>query len=255
MSAANLNRCVACGSQALAHEREWHGYEILECRECGLSMTGNPDYTRERYVAAYAGESEHATLPTEFAHIYTSPERRLALELSSRVVPPPQLTPAERRALAWIERHAPSDATIVDCGCGTGRFLRALKRKDVAARGFELSSEVVAQLRSAGLDVTQGAAPDFPWAGEAPFAVTFFEVLEHLRPGRNGEIWLTDAVSELARQGAAVWAVELQGVRYDTGDKLGYVKAFVDAALGREDMAPLMKAHLKSLGWKAPGER
>ena len=82
-----------------------------------------------------------------------------------------------------------------------------------------------------------------------------FEVLEHLRPGRNGEIWLTDAVSELARQGAAVWAVELQGVRYDTGDKLGYVKAFVDAALGRDDMAPLMKAHLKSLGWKAPGER
>jgi SAM-dependent methyltransferase len=180
MSAANLNRCVACDSQALAHEREWHGYEILECRECGLSMTGNPDYTRERYVAAYAGESEHATLPTEFAHIYTSPERRLALELSSRVVPPPQLTPAERRALAWIERHAPSDATIVDCGCGTGRFLRALKRKDVAARGFELSSDVVAQLRSAGLDVAQGAAPDFPWAGEAPFAVTFFEVLEHL---------------------------------------------------------------------------
>ena len=82
-----------------------------------------------------------------------------------------------------------------------------------------------------------------------------FEVLEHLRPGRNGEIWLTDAVSELARQGAAVWAVQLQGVRYDTGDKLGYVKAFVDAALGRDDMAPLMKAHLKSLGWKAPGER
>src|SRR2546425_3608421 len=82
-----------------------------------------------------------------------------------------------------------------------------------------------------------------------------FDILEHLRPGRNGEIWLTDAVSQLARQGGAVWAVELQGVRYDTGDKLGYVKAFVDAALARDDMAPLMKAHLKSLGWKAPGER
>jgi len=82
-----------------------------------------------------------------------------------------------------------------------------------------------------------------------------FDVLEHLRPGRNGEIWLTDAVSELARQGGAIWAVELQGARYDTGDKLGYVKAFVDAALGRRDMAPLMRAHLKALGWKAPGER
>jgi UTP--glucose-1-phosphate uridylyltransferase len=82
-----------------------------------------------------------------------------------------------------------------------------------------------------------------------------FEVLERAKPGRNGEIWLTDAVSEMARQGAAVWAIELQGRRYDTGDKLGYVKAFLDAALARDDLGPSMKAHLKELGWKAPGER
>jgi len=82
-----------------------------------------------------------------------------------------------------------------------------------------------------------------------------FDVLERTKPGRNGEIWLTDAVSELARQGAPVWAVELQGTRYDTGDKLGYVKAFIDAALRREDLAPLLRAHLKESGWRAPGER
>jgi UTP--glucose-1-phosphate uridylyltransferase len=82
-----------------------------------------------------------------------------------------------------------------------------------------------------------------------------FEILERSKPGRNGEIWLTDAVSELARQGAPVWAVELQGARYDTGDKLGYVKAFVDAALRREDVAPQLRAYLKELGWRAPGER
>lgn len=82
-----------------------------------------------------------------------------------------------------------------------------------------------------------------------------FEVLERAKPGRNGEIWLTDAVSELARQGAPVWAVELRGQRYDTGDKLGYVTAFVDAALSRDDTAAPVKAHLKRLGWKAPGER
>jgi UTP--glucose-1-phosphate uridylyltransferase len=52
-----------------------------------------------------------------------------------------------------------------------------------------------------------------------------------------------------------VWAVELQGVRYDTGDKLGYVKAFVDAALRREDVAPQLRAYLKEIGWRAPGER
>ncbi|MGH2471164.1 MAG: UTP--glucose-1-phosphate uridylyltransferase [Candidatus Limnocylindria bacterium] len=82
-----------------------------------------------------------------------------------------------------------------------------------------------------------------------------FDVLERAKPGRNGEIWLTDAVSELAREGAPVWAVELQGTRYDTGDKAGYVNAFIDAALRREDVAPPLRAHLKELGWRAPGER
>jgi UTP--glucose-1-phosphate uridylyltransferase len=81
-----------------------------------------------------------------------------------------------------------------------------------------------------------------------------FDVLERAKPGRNGEIWLTDAVSELAHDGAPVWAVELQGTRYDTGDKLGYVKAFIDEALRREDLAPLLRAHLKETGWRAPGD-
>jgi UTP--glucose-1-phosphate uridylyltransferase len=82
-----------------------------------------------------------------------------------------------------------------------------------------------------------------------------FDVLERARPGRNGEIWLTDAVSELAREGAPVWAVELQGARYDTGDRVGYVKAFVDAAMRRDDVGPELRAHLKLAGWRAPGER
>jgi UTP--glucose-1-phosphate uridylyltransferase len=80
-------------------------------------------------------------------------------------------------------------------------------------------------------------------------------VLEKLPPGRGGEIWLTDAVAELARQGAPVWAVELVGRRYDCGDKIGYVTAFVDAALDRNDTGPAVRAHLEGLGWKAPRGR
>jgi UTP--glucose-1-phosphate uridylyltransferase len=82
-----------------------------------------------------------------------------------------------------------------------------------------------------------------------------FDVLERAKPGRNGEIWLTDAVSELARAGAPVWAIELQGTQYDIGSKPGYVNAFIDEALRREDLGPLLRAHLKANGWKAPGER
>ncbi|HEV8229377.1 MAG TPA: UTP--glucose-1-phosphate uridylyltransferase [Candidatus Limnocylindria bacterium] len=82
-----------------------------------------------------------------------------------------------------------------------------------------------------------------------------FEILAALKPGRGGEIWLTDGVAELAREGAPVWAIELKGQRYDAGDKLGYVTAFVDAALGRTDTGPSVRAHLESLGWRPPKER
>ncbi len=80
-----------------------------------------------------------------------------------------------------------------------------------------------------------------------------FDVLAALRPGRGGEIWLTDAIAELARRGDPVWAVELEGPRYDAGDKAGYVAAFVDAALGREDTGAALRRHLEDLGWRSPG--
>jgi UTP--glucose-1-phosphate uridylyltransferase len=63
-----------------------------------------------------------------------------------------------------------------------------------------------------------------------------FEVLETLRPGRGGEVWLTDAVSELALR-APVYAYEFEGERFDAGDRLGYAKAFIASALGRPELA------------------
>ena len=79
-----------------------------------------------------------------------------------------------------------------------------------------------------------------------------WDTLAKQKPGRGGEIWLTDAISELAREGAPVWAVELSGQRYDAGDKIGYATAVMDALLGREDTGPAMTEHLKKLGWRPP---
>jgi UTP--glucose-1-phosphate uridylyltransferase len=79
-----------------------------------------------------------------------------------------------------------------------------------------------------------------------------FGLLEHLAPGRGGEIWLVDAVSALAAR-EPVWAVELAGDRYDAGDRAGYVTAFVDQALGRADVGPALRDHLRQRGWRPPG--
>ena len=78
-----------------------------------------------------------------------------------------------------------------------------------------------------------------------------FDVLEALEPGKSGEIWLSDAVSRLAAQ-SPVWGLELSGRRYDAGDRAGYVQAFVDQALARDDVGPALREHLQRGGWRPP---
>lgn len=59
-----------------------------------------------------------------------------------------------------------------------------------------------------------------------------FEILENTKPGKGGEIQLTDALKELD----TLYAYDFEGVRYDIGDKFGYLTAFIDLALDREDL-------------------
>ncbi|MGW2215375.1 UTP--glucose-1-phosphate uridylyltransferase GalU [Nonomuraea sp. NPDC001684] len=69
-----------------------------------------------------------------------------------------------------------------------------------------------------------------------------FEVLENTPPGRGNEIQLTDALRTLAgrssEQGGPVHGVLFRGRRYDTGDKLDYLRTVVKFAADREDLAP-----------------
>lgn len=75
-----------------------------------------------------------------------------------------------------------------------------------------------------------------------------FEVLERTEPGKNGEIQLTDALQELATGpawGGGVYGVVFRGRRYDTGDRLAYLKAIVQLASDREDLGPEFRPWLK----------
>lgn len=73
-----------------------------------------------------------------------------------------------------------------------------------------------------------------------------FNILATLKPGAGGEIQLTDALVELNKN-YDVLAKEFSGVRYDVGDKLGFVKATIDFALMREDMKIDVINYLKSV--------
>jgi UTP--glucose-1-phosphate uridylyltransferase len=70
-----------------------------------------------------------------------------------------------------------------------------------------------------------------------------FGVLRETPPGRGGEIQLTDALRTLAiadpeTAGAGVYGVLFRGRRYDTGNKLDYLRTQIQVAFDREDIAP-----------------
>jgi UDP-glucose pyrophosphorylase len=73
-----------------------------------------------------------------------------------------------------------------------------------------------------------------------------FDALEKTTPGSGGEIQLTDALKDVATSGAGggVMGVVFKGLRYDTGDRLDYLKAIVRVASNREDLGPDFRSWL-----------
>ncbi len=76
-----------------------------------------------------------------------------------------------------------------------------------------------------------------------------FDVLENTKLGKGGELWLVDAIVKLMKE-RAVYAKKVEGTYYDTGSKLGYLRANVEMALRRPDIAPEFKKYLKGLKLK-----
>lgn len=79
-----------------------------------------------------------------------------------------------------------------------------------------------------------------------------FDILERTEPGKGGEIQLTDALQEMAAdpQGPGVYGVVFRGRRYDTGDRVDYIKAIVQLAADREDLGPELRPWFKEFADK-----
>jgi UTP--glucose-1-phosphate uridylyltransferase len=73
--------------------------------------------------------------------------------------------------------------------------------------------------------------------GRYVLSPTVFDVLRTTPPGRGGEIQLTDAIEQLITM-EPVHGVVFRGRRYDTGDRLDYLKAVVRLAADRDDLGP-----------------
>lgn len=73
-----------------------------------------------------------------------------------------------------------------------------------------------------------------------------FEALEKTPLGKGGEIQLTDGM-DILRETQDIMAYDFEGKRYDTGDKLGYLKATVEFALEHAGVKEGFKDYLKEL--------
>ena len=76
-----------------------------------------------------------------------------------------------------------------------------------------------------------------------------FDILENTKPGKGGEIQLTDALLELMEQ-EAMYAYDFEGRRYDVGDKLGFLEATVEYALRRPELREGFIEYLNNLSEK-----
>jgi UTP--glucose-1-phosphate uridylyltransferase len=90
------------------------------------------------------------------------------------------------------------------------------------------------------------APSDLAIMGRYIITPDIFDILADTKPGKGGEIQLTDALNELAHR-RKVQAYNFKGDRYDVGNKLGFLKATVEFALNRNDLATEFHDYLKKL--------
>jgi UTP--glucose-1-phosphate uridylyltransferase len=95
------------------------------------------------------------------------------------------------------------------------------------------------------------APSDLAIIGRYILTPDIFPALAATKSDRTGEIQLTNGLRELLKT-RPIYACEIDGVRHDTGNKLGFLKAVVYFALRRPDLAEQFSAYLTSLGLPVP---
>lgn len=149
-------------------------------------------------------------------------------------------TPALKQLM---EQYEQTGGTVIGCQCVAPERVSAygiIAGKEINDKGLLKVDDMIEK----------------PSISEAPSRVAalgryvitpeVFEVLEQTEPGKGGEIQLTDALCVMAHTGN-VYAYCFEGKRYDTGDKLGFLKATVEYALRRDDLGDDFYTYLKNL--------
>ena len=148
-------------------------------------------------------------------------------------------TPALRQMLNVYEKYeAPVIGTMQVEGEAISRF-GVIDAEEVAEGVFKIKDMV----EKPPFDE---APSDLAIIGRYILTPDIFPEIERTTPGAGGEIQITDAMRALLKK-RPFYAVRLQGVRHDAGDKLGFLIATVEFALKHTELSPEFGKYLRSL--------
>ena len=147
----------------------------------------------------------------------------------------------------------PVSKQLIDAYCKTGRTVLGCKRVPVedvpkyASVEYEKSEDKLCFVtkiteKPAIKDVKSNLAT----LGRYVCSPEIFDYIKRTEKGANGEYQITDTFDMLSREGRVV-AYEFEGIRYDTGDKLGYLKAVVDYSLRDEEFGKQFYEYIKTV--------
>jgi UTP--glucose-1-phosphate uridylyltransferase len=149
-------------------------------------------------------------------------------------------TPALKQLIDVYEKYdAPVMATMQIAGEAISRF-GVIDAVEVESNLFKIR-DVVEKPEF------ENAPSDMAIIGRYIFTPELFDAIEQIKPGTGGEIQVADAIRILLEKKRPYYAVKLDGVRHDAGDKLGFLIATVEFALKREDLGADFRDYLKSL--------
>ena len=148
-------------------------------------------------------------------------------------------TPCMAQMIAWFDKHQSSLLAVEKIDPSRSKDYGIIKGKEIGDSVYRVEDLVEKP--------TPASAPsDLAIIGRYILVPEVFEFLEQTGKDAGGEIQLTNGLRAMLSS-YPLHAYRFQGKRYDTGNKLGFLKATVEFALRRSDLGKAFREYLKGL--------
>jgi len=206
-----------------------------------LEETGKAELAEQvRQVAELAAvHFVRQKLPCGLGHAVAQARHHVGAEAFAVLLPDDLLAPGSKLLGQMLEVHERTGGVVL--------ALKKVDRHEISSYGaaaVEPEDDSLVRVTDLVEKPDPANAPsDLAVIGRYVLVPEVFEAIDATAPGRGGEVQLTDAIRKLIGQ-VPVFGWRVEERRYDTGNKLEYLKAIFDLALDRPDVGPPLASWL-----------